>query len=61
MRSVEGSPRCAGDALVLRRRTTDEAVGMLVRSFPAVASFEVKGGDGETAALTDEALRAVIK
>jgi hypothetical protein len=45
--------------LVLRRRTTDEAVGMLVRSFPAVASFEVKGGDGETAALTDEALRAV--
>jgi hypothetical protein len=28
--------------LVLRRETTDEAVGMLVRSFPAVASLEVK-------------------
>ena len=44
--------------LVLRRETTDEAVGMLVRSFPAVVSLEVKG-DGWSV-LTDEALRAVI-
>jgi hypothetical protein len=29
--------------LVLRRQTTDEAVGMMVRSFPAVVSLEVKG------------------
>jgi hypothetical protein len=29
--------------LVLRRQTTDEAVRMLVRSFPAVVSLEVKG------------------
>jgi hypothetical protein len=37
---------CAGrkavhDTLVLRRQTTDEAVGMLVRRFPAVVSLEV--------------------
>jgi hypothetical protein len=29
--------------LVLRRETTDEATGMVLR-FPAVASLEVKGG-----------------
>jgi hypothetical protein len=29
--------------LVLRRQTTDEAVGMLVRRFPAVSSLEFKG------------------
>ena len=28
--------------LVLRRETTDEAVGMMVQSFPAVVSLEVK-------------------
>ena len=42
--------------LVLRRETTDEAVGMMVRSFPAVVSLEVKGDT----ALIDEGLRAVI-
>jgi hypothetical protein len=42
--------------LVLRRQTTDEAVGMLVRRFPAVVSLEVKWG---RSVLTDEALRAV--
>jgi hypothetical protein len=41
--------------LVLRWQTTDEAVGMLVRSPPAVVSLEVKGDT----ALTDETLRAV--
>ena len=40
--------------LVLRRQTTDEAVGMLVRSFPAVASLEVKGDYWASAVLTDE-------
>jgi hypothetical protein len=40
--------------------TTDEAMGMLVRRFPAVVSIEIKGY-GETASLTDEGLRAVIK
>jgi hypothetical protein len=43
--------------LVLRWRTTDEAVGMLVRSFPAVVSLEVKGANS-VSVLTDEALRA---
>jgi hypothetical protein len=33
--------------LVLRRQTTDEAMGMLVLRFPAVVSLEVKG-DGES-------------
>jgi hypothetical protein len=42
--------------LVLRRQTTDEAVGMLVRIPPAVVSLEVKWG---RSVLTDEALRAV--
>jgi hypothetical protein len=37
--------------LVLRRRTTDEAVGMLGRLFPAVPS-------NEEGALTDEGMRA---
>ena len=44
--------------LVLRRETTDEAVGMLVLRFPAVVSLEVKVG-GAWAALTDAGLRAV--
>jgi hypothetical protein len=57
---------CAGwkavyDALVMRLvprwQTTDKAVGMLVRRFPAVASLEYKGN--ERSVLTDEALRAV--
>jgi hypothetical protein len=45
--------------LVLRRQTTDEAVGMLVRRFPAVVSVEVKGTGGQTAAMTDEGVRSV--
>jgi hypothetical protein len=32
--------------LVLRWETTDEAGGMLVRTFPAVAPLEVKGEPG---------------
>ena len=43
--------------LVLRWQTTDEAVGMLVRRFPAVVSLEVKGANS-VSVLTDEALRA---
>jgi hypothetical protein len=45
--------------LVLSRRTTDEAMGMLVRRFPAVVSLEFKGVYGETTALTDKGLQAV--
>ena len=45
--------------LVLRRQTTDEAVGKLVRRFPTVVSLEVKGTRAQTAALTDQGLRAV--
>jgi hypothetical protein len=45
--------------LVLRQKATDEGVGMLVRRFPAVVSIELKGSYFSTAALTDEALRAV--
>jgi hypothetical protein len=37
--------------LVLRGQTTDEAVGILVRQFPAVASLEYKNGGGRV--LTD--------
>ena len=43
--------------LVLRRQTTDEAMGILVRRFPAVVSLEFKGE--ERRVLTDEGLRAV--
>ena len=43
--------------LVLRRHTTDEAVGILVRRFPAVVSLEFKGE--ERRVLTDKGLRAV--
>jgi hypothetical protein len=43
--------------LVLRRQTTDEAVGILVRRFPAVVSLEFKGD--ERRVLTDEGMRAV--
>jgi uncharacterized protein YceK len=43
--------------LVLRRETTDEAMGMLVLRFPAVASLEVKGDTWGV--LTDDGLRAV--
>ena len=39
--------------LVLRPQTTDEAMGMLVRRFPAVASLEYKGNEWRV--LTDEA------
>jgi hypothetical protein len=45
--------------LVLTRETTDDAMGMLVRRFPAVVSVEMKNRHGETLALTDEAMRAV--
>jgi hypothetical protein len=45
--------------LVLRRETTDEAVGMLVLRFPAVASVEMKSVPGETLALTDQGVRAL--
>jgi hypothetical protein len=57
---------CAGwkavyDALVMRLvprwQTTDEAMGMLVRRFPAVASLEYKGNEWRV--LTDEVLRAL--
>jgi hypothetical protein len=44
--------------LVLRWKTTDEAVGMLARRFPAVVLLEFKGGDGVNV-LTDKGLRAV--
>jgi hypothetical protein len=43
--------------LVLRRETTDEAMGMLVLRFPAVASLEVKGDTWGV--LTDDGLCAV--
>jgi predicted lysophospholipase L1 biosynthesis ABC-type transport system permease subunit len=45
--------------LVLSPQTTDEAVGMLVRRFPAVVSLEVKGYGLDVGVLTDKALRAV--
>jgi hypothetical protein len=45
--------------LVLRRETTDEAMGMLVLRFPAVASVEMKSVPGVTLALTDQGGRAV--
>jgi hypothetical protein len=44
--------------LVLRRQTTDEAIGMLVRRFPAVVLMEFKWITGGNA-LTDAGLRAV--
>jgi hypothetical protein len=53
--------RAIYDALVTRLElswdTTDEAVGMLVKRFPAVMSFEMKA-DGWSV-LTEEAMRAV--
>jgi hypothetical protein len=45
--------------LVLSPQTTDEAVGKLVRRFPTVVSLEVKSTGAQTAALTDQGLRAV--
>jgi hypothetical protein len=46
--------------LVLRRKTTDEAMGMMVRRFPAVVSLELKREYlAEEVALSDEGLRAV--
>jgi hypothetical protein len=45
--------------LVLRRETADEAMGMLVRSLPAVVSLEMKSAFGETMALTDKGVHAV--
>jgi hypothetical protein len=52
--------------LVLKRETTDEAVGMLVRRFPTVESLEYKGAiwatrsmSNETLALSDKRVRAV--
>jgi hypothetical protein len=46
--------------LVLSRQITDEATGMLVKRFPAVVTIDLKDVyAGESAALTDEGLRAV--
>jgi Leucine-rich repeat (LRR) protein len=47
--------------LVLRRETTDEAVGMLARRFPAVVSLELKwkSGGPRWGVLTDQRLLAV--
>jgi hypothetical protein len=45
--------------LVLRRETTDEAVRMLVRRSPAVASVEMKSVPGDTLALTDQGVHAM--
>ena len=50
--------------LVLRANTTDEAMGMLVRRFPAVVSLEMKRKQSDyinRALLTNEGMRAVIK
>jgi hypothetical protein len=44
--------------LMLRRQTTDEAMGMLVRSFPAVVSLETTSY-WRGSVLTDSGLRAV--
>jgi len=41
VRWVESRVRYAGEAAMMRRETTDEAMGMLVLRFPAVASLEV--------------------
>ena len=64
MRLVCAAWKAVHDALVmrlvLRRVTADEAMGMLMRSFPAVVSLEVKGAyGGELAALTGKGVRAV--
>jgi hypothetical protein len=59
VRCVEGGTRCDGDATGAERETIDEAVGILVRRFPAVVSLEVKGTGTETAVLTDKGVRAV--
>jgi hypothetical protein len=57
---VEGSAGALVLRLVLRLETTDEAVGRLVRRFPAVASLEVKWVVRATAdGLTDEGMRAL--
>ena len=45
--------------LVLRRETTDKAMGMLVLRFPAIISLKIKVPRGKRAALTDEGMRAV--
>ena len=47
--------------LVLRRETTDEAMGMLARRFPAVVSLEFKYKSGEIlwGVLTDQGMLAV--
>ena len=59
---------CAGwqaihDALVtrllLRKETTDEAMGMLARRFPAVTSVRFKRRGGFNEVVTDEGVRAV--
>jgi hypothetical protein len=41
--------------LVLRRQTTDEAMGMLVQRFPAVVSLKMKR-ENRWGVLTDEVL-----
>jgi hypothetical protein len=61
VRLVSAGWKAVHDALVtrlmLRWQTTDQAMGILVLRFPAVASLEFKGE--ERRVLTDEALRAV--
>jgi hypothetical protein len=44
--------------LLLQGKTTDEAMGMLVRRFPAAVSLRLLGG-GDANALTDKGMRAV--
>jgi hypothetical protein len=61
VRLVSSQWRAMHDALVtrlvLRPETTDEAVGMLVKRFPAVVSIERKFGDWDV--LTNAGLRAL--
>ena len=45
--------------LVLTWQTTDEAMDMLVRRFPAVVSLEMKSVRDQTLALTDKGVHAV--
>jgi hypothetical protein len=45
--------------LVMRPQTSDEAMGMLARRFPAVTTLEMKWTGEWAAALTDEGVRAV--
>jgi hypothetical protein len=63
VRLVCATWKAAYDALVKRlvlgRETTDEAMGILVRRFPAVVSLEMKSAVGDTLAVTDQGVHAV--